>query len=78
MLKKIFKIISFYDEVRWSSTTNYNLINFYKKTLDDDEKLLTHWLCYISDRHIGFVIFQTDRWRLKEFGKLADLFFQNL
>lgn len=54
MLKKIFKIISFYDEVRWSSTTNYNLINFYKKTLDDDEKLLTHWLCYISDRQMAF------------------------
>ncbi|MBC8525961.1 MAG: hypothetical protein H8D22_03670 [Candidatus Cloacimonetes bacterium] len=54
MLKKIFKIISFYDEVRWSSDSNYNLINFYKKNLDDDAKLLTHWLCYIADRQMAF------------------------
>ncbi len=54
MLKKIFKIISFYDEVRWASISNYNLINFYKNTLDDDERLLTHWLCYIADRQMAF------------------------
>lgn len=54
MLKEIFKIISFYDEVRWSSISNYNLINFYKADLDDDTKLLTHWLCYISDRQMAF------------------------
>jgi len=54
MLKEIFKIISFYDEVRWNSISNYNLINFYKPELDDDTKLLTHWLCYISDRQMAF------------------------
>jgi len=54
MLKKIFKIISFYDDVRWSSFNNYNLINFYEETLEDDTKLLTHWLCYISDRQMAF------------------------
>lgn len=54
MLNEIFKIISFYDEVRWNSISNYNLINFYKDNLDDDAKLLTHWLCYISDRQMAF------------------------
>ena len=54
MLKEIFKIISFYDEVRWSSISNYNLINFYKDQLDDDTKLLTHWICYITDRQMAF------------------------
>ncbi len=54
MLKSIFKIISFYDEVRWSSGVNYNLINYFKNTIDDDTKLLTHWLCYITDRQMPF------------------------
>ncbi|HOA46309.1 MAG: hypothetical protein KBB61_04555 [Paludibacteraceae bacterium] len=54
MLKKIFQIISFYDKARWSSTSNYNSINFYKKDLSNDTKLLTHWLCYISDRQMAF------------------------
>ena len=54
MLKEIFQIISFYDKVRWNSISNYNLINFYKTDLNDDTKLLTHWLCYISDRQMAF------------------------
>ncbi len=54
MLKEIFKIMSFYDEIRWSSISNYNLINFYKYKLDDDTKLLTHWICYITDRQMAF------------------------
>ena len=54
MLKEIFKIISFYDKVRWNSIFNYNLINFYKTDLDYDTKLLTHWLCYITDRQMAF------------------------
>ncbi len=54
MLKEIFQIIPFYDEVRWNSISNYNLINFYKTDLNYDTKLLTHWLCYISDRQMAF------------------------
>ena len=53
-LNKIFEIVSFYDNARWNSEENYNLINFYKEGLDDDTKLLTHWLCYITDRQMGF------------------------
>jgi len=54
MLTEVFKIISFYDKVRWSSISNYNLINLFKTNLDDDTKLLTHWLCYITDRQMAF------------------------
>lgn len=54
MLKKVFEIISFYDRARWGSISNYNLINFYQDKLCDDSKLLTHWLCYITDRQMSF------------------------
>ena len=53
-LEKIFRIVSFYDNCRWSDAKNYNSINFYKEGLDDDTKLLTHWLCYITDRQMDF------------------------
>ena len=60
-LDKIFEIVAFYDKCRWSDAANYNLINFFdikksdeKSQLDDDTKLLTHWLCYISNRQMGF------------------------
>ena len=53
-LDKIFEIVSFYDDCRWARKENYNLINFYKDGLDDDTKLLTHWLCYIADRQMGY------------------------
>jgi hypothetical protein len=55
-LDKIFKIFSFLDDFRWKCTGNYNLINFYRNDLDDDSKILTHWLCYISDRQMPFEI----------------------
>jgi len=54
MLKDIFRVISFYDNVRWESSNNENLINFYNDDLDDDTKLLTHWFCYITDRQMPF------------------------
>jgi len=55
-LIEVFKIISFYDDMRWShqEENNYYLINFYKDGLDNDTKLLTHWFCYISDRQMPF------------------------
>jgi len=55
-LSKIFKIISFFDDCRWSKKGNYNSINFFSNNLDADSKLLTHWLCYISDRQMSFEI----------------------
>jgi len=55
-LNKIFKIMSFYDEFRWSDINNYNLINFFRNNLDNDTKILTHWLCYVVDRQMAFKI----------------------
>ncbi len=53
-LTEIFKIISFYDDYRWELSHNYNLINFFKKDLQPDIKILTHWICYITDRQMPF------------------------
>jgi hypothetical protein len=60
-LNEVFKIISFFDDCRWHSSENYNLINYFDKTkrndktnLDADSILLTHWLCYITDRQMPF------------------------
>jgi len=53
-LTDIFKIISFYDDYRWEFSHNYNLINFFRNDLDADIKILTHWLCYITDRQMPF------------------------
>ncbi len=49
-----FKITAFLDEARWSRKSNYNQINFYKSDLSNDTKILTHWLCYITDRQTPF------------------------
>lgn len=48
--------MSFYDEFRWSDINNYNLINFFRNNLDNDTKILTHWLCYVVDRQMAFKI----------------------
>jgi len=53
-LTEVFKIISFYDDYRWEFSHNYNLINFFKKDLQSDIKILTHWICYITDRQMPF------------------------
>lgn len=53
-MNKIFEIVSFYDDCRWKDEGNNNLINFYKDGLDADTKLLTHWLCYITNRQTNF------------------------
>jgi len=54
MFRDIFRITAFLDDARWSNAQNYNQINFYKKDLSNDTKLLTHWLCYITDRQTAF------------------------
>ena len=54
-LNKIFEVVSFYDKCRWEDEGNYNLINFYKDDLNNNTKLLTHWLCYITNRQTDFL-----------------------
>lgn len=53
-MEDLFEITKFLDDARWRVKTNYNLINFYNESLPYDDKLLTHWLCYITDRQIPF------------------------
>lgn len=53
-LARVLSIFSELDRVRWSHTTNYNLINHCTDDLTPDEKLLSHWLCYITDRQTAF------------------------
>lgn len=53
-LAEIFQVFSWLDGVRWSYVSNYNLINYCADNLTPDEKLLTHWLCYVTDRQTGF------------------------
>jgi len=53
-LRSILYIFSAFDKVRWRNTGNYNLINYCEEDFTPDEKLLTHWLCYIADRQTAF------------------------
>jgi hypothetical protein len=53
-LTDVLRIFSALDDVRWGDTGNYNLINYCENDFTPDEKLLTHWLCYIADRQTAF------------------------
>lgn len=54
-----FKIVNFLDGIRWKCNgekhKEENLINCScEEGLSDDETLLTHWLCYITNRQIDY------------------------
>lgn len=51
---KICKVISWLDDRRWNTEDNYNFINFFREDLSNYEKILTHWICYITDRQMRF------------------------
>jgi len=53
-MSAILTVFSKLDDIRWNEASNYNLINYYRDDLTADEKLLTHWLCYIMDRQMPF------------------------
>jgi hypothetical protein len=56
-LIKAFKIANFIDGVRWENEhaqMNFSEPNYYKDDLDEDVKLLSHWLCYIADRQMDY------------------------
>lgn len=55
-LIKICKVISWLDDKRWSDYNNYNFINFFREDLSNSEKILTHWVCYITDRQMPFEV----------------------
>ena len=51
-MKAILRAFACLDDIRWSNPPNYNLINYCSDDLTADEKLLTHWLSYITDRQM--------------------------
>lgn len=55
-LIKIFKTISWLDDKRWNVGDNYNFVNFFRDDLTNCERILTHWVCYITDRRMPFEI----------------------
>lgn len=52
----IAKIISWLDDKRWHLPKNYNFINYSRTNLTNPEKILTHWICYITDRQMPFEV----------------------
>ena len=56
LLLRIFKTISWLDTRRWNTEDNYNFVNFFRNNLTNCEKILTHWICYITDRQMPFEI----------------------
>jgi len=53
---QICKVISWLDDRRWNTEGNYNFINFFREDLSNCEKILTHWICYITDRQMPFEV----------------------
>lgn len=53
-LGHVLAVFSQLDTIRWSQPANYNLINYCTEDLTADERLLNHWLCYITDRQTSF------------------------
>ena len=53
---KTCKIISWLDGRRWNTEDNYNFINFFREDLSNCKKILTHWICYITDRQMPFEV----------------------
>lgn len=56
LLIRIFKTISWLDKQRWNKENQREFINFFKNSLTNCEKILTHWICYITDRQMPFEI----------------------
>lgn len=53
-IKGVVELFAALDGIRWSHSANYNLINYCAADLTADEKMLTHWLCYVTDRQTAF------------------------
>jgi hypothetical protein len=53
-LRNIFKTISWLDDKRWKVNRNYNFIHFFRNDLKNCEKILTHWIGYVTDRQMPY------------------------
>ena len=56
LLIRILKTVSWLDTCRWSVENSCNVINFSRGDLTNCEKILTHWVCYVTDRKMPFGI----------------------
>ena len=54
-IEDVFEITNFIDEARWSSDGNYYSINYANENLPLDDKILTHYITYITDRQMPFM-----------------------
>ncbi|MHA1654382.1 MAG: hypothetical protein ACTSVT_10375, partial [Candidatus Thorarchaeota archaeon] len=52
-MSTILEVLGTLDRIRWSQKSERTMINYCRDDLTDDEKLLTHWLCYIMDRQMS-------------------------
>ncbi len=50
----IWKVISWLDYRRWNPESSYDFINFFPSDFTNSERILTHWLSYITDRQMPF------------------------
>lgn len=53
-MRAILEAFSRLDDIRWNQPTHQDHINFCSDDLTPDEQLLTHWLCYITDRRMPY------------------------
>lgn len=51
-IKNIWEVFAWLDECRWATKPDYPLIDYAYDDLSCAEKILTHWLCYITDRQM--------------------------
>ncbi len=49
-------VISWLDSWRWNTQNNDNFIKYFRSDLTKGEEILTHWICYITDRQMPFEI----------------------
>ncbi|MCD6542061.1 MAG: hypothetical protein J7K38_01895 [Thermoplasmata archaeon] len=52
ILVKLLKTISWLDDCRWDEENQREFINFSRDDLTNSEKILTHWICYITNRQM--------------------------
>jgi len=53
-IRSIWEVFAWLDHCRWEAKESYNLINYAYDDLSPAEKILTHWLSYITDRQMRF------------------------
>jgi hypothetical protein len=54
-IKAILQAFACLDDIRWSNPPKRTLVNYCSDDLTADEKLLTHWVTYITDRQMRFM-----------------------